>query len=96
MLEKDKTEIVNDSYSRALSFYSKGKLDNAQKCCNRILAASNADYRVYNLLGLLAQTRDSLGEAFSYFKKALELNPKCPITSNNLGTIYNKKELEET
>jgi tetratricopeptide (TPR) repeat protein len=79
-----------DLYQRAIDFYNKGKLDNAIRCCKKVIAANQNHYEAYNLLGVISQNNGKNGEAFSYIKKAIEINPAYSDGYNNLGAIHNE------
>ena len=61
---------------------------------NPLLEESLAEY--YYGKGKLALLNNNLEEANSYYKKAVELNPKEPVFLNSLGSIYlNKDDFEK-
>lgn len=46
----------------------------------------------YNNIGADALTRNELGEAYAYIRKAIETEPKLHYLWSNLGVVYNRNE----
>jgi protein O-mannosyl-transferase len=71
-----------------MTYLELGRLGDAEKAFNLILAQNEHYAAAYDGLGLLAVTRKNLGDARRQFEKALEVNPDDPEGLLNLGILY--------
>ena len=77
-----------DLANRATNFFKEGKLDAARKLFMEILNDNEDDAYAMHGMALIAREMGRLPVAAELMKKALALEPKNPIMSSNLGTIY--------
>jgi len=47
-----------------------------------------SNYFAYNNLGTVLKCMNEIGKAIECYDKALKINPKLPVTLNNLGSAY--------
>jgi tetratricopeptide (TPR) repeat protein len=78
-----------NAYGIALA--DQGKLDEAAKQFQRVLAADPNNAPAYQNLGIVAARRDDLQGAASNLMRALELNPRLPLALNTMGVVYAKQ-----
>ena len=72
----------------ATHFLNEGKLESARKLFMEILNENEDDAYAMHGMALIAREMGQLPVAAELMKKALALEPKNPIMSSNLGTIF--------
>jgi tetratricopeptide (TPR) repeat protein len=65
-----------------------GRLDEAKRKLQEVLAQDPKSVEGYNLLGIVCISQKDYGSAFDALQHALKLNPSSPRTKNNLGNLY--------
>lgn len=71
----------------AVHYYNQGKVGLAKILILRALNDHPNSATLYNNLGVIYLTQNKQRQAIAYFRKALELQPKYPYASSNLGSI---------
>lgn len=100
MLEKGiaiESDSANGYLMLGKALQDKNKIDEAMKAY-QVAMNLNTDYKdiCYNNIGSIHLTRRNWKEASKYFRKAIEVNPKLPISYLNLGyTLKKKRKYEE-
>ena len=69
----------------AISAAKLGNATQAQSLADRAVLAPSPSWRVWNLLGVLADGRGDFGSADEYYRKALAAAPDQPELLNNIG-----------
>ncbi len=90
-------ETATDALNRGIEFQKQGKYYEAGVAYFQALAKDQANkYAFYNL-GLIAQTRKANVVSESYYRIALEIDPKFPEALYNLAVLLqNKGEFAES
>lgn len=74
--------------NKATHFLSAGDLESARKLFTEILNENEDDVYAMHGVALVARDMGRMSVAVELMKKALALDPRNPLISSNLGTIY--------
>ncbi|MGE0093346.1 MAG: tetratricopeptide repeat protein [Alphaproteobacteria bacterium] len=77
---------VADALKEGLAHHNGGRLDEAEACYRRILAASPDHADANHLLGVIAHQRGDHRAGIALIEKALVQRPKAAVFHRNLGT----------
>ena len=81
------SESAADTLSRALQLHTQGKLDEATVAYYQVLAKEPGNKYAFFDLGVIAQTNKSVVIAESFYRIALEIDPKFPSPLYNLAVL---------
>lgn len=65
-----------------------GKYDEARKIATSVIKASPKEANAYFIIGQTYYKEEKYDDAISYYKKAIEIDPKNAVYLNNLSTAY--------
>ena len=71
--------------------YLQKNIEDAEKAYNKSIQYSYHSFQAYFALAEACSNQDRIGQAISYYKIALELNPASSVTAYNLGAMLTKK-----
>ena len=95
----DDSQPVNVDYQNGLNAAKNGKYQLAVKHLKRAAESSPNNPDVFNMLGYSHRKLDLLEDAFTYYRKALKLNPRHQGANEYIGELYlrtnNLKKAEE-
>ena len=77
---------VADALKEGLAHHNEGRLDEAEACYRRILAANPDHADANHLLGVIAHQRGDHRAGIALIEKALVQRPKAAVYHRNLGT----------
>ena len=77
-----------DAIDKAVALHRAGRLDEAKRLYEQILAADHANASAWHFLGVLQHQRGHSDEAIASLTRALELDPRYVDACNNLGNIF--------
>src|SRR5262245_29291669 len=79
-------EIASE-FRAAFENHRTGRLEAAEQCCLRILAADPNHADALHLSGLIAFEKGNVNDAIAQIARAIELDGSRPAFQNNLGNI---------
>ncbi len=95
----DDSQPVNVDYQNGLNAAKNGDFKSAIKYLKRAAESSPNNPDVFNMLGYSHRKLDRLEEAFTYYLKALKLDPRHQGANEYIGELYlrtnNLKKAEE-
>lgn len=77
---------------KALLHHQAGRLDDAQRLYERVIAADRANANALNLLGTIAFARQQIGKAQEFYQRAIDANPGAASAHFNLANLLNAKD----
>lgn len=83
------SETWHNSYDLGKRAFNEGDYEEALKHLQEVLKEKVTYADVYNMLGVIAATKDQNKEAVDFLKKALALNPRYTEAGLNLSVVYN-------
>lgn len=81
------TVTLSEALAHAERFRTAGRLSEAQKICQQVLAADPKSAGAEHLLGVIAHQTGKLGEAIEHLRRAVKLSPGIAIYHANLGEM---------
>jgi protein O-GlcNAc transferase len=79
---------TDDLFSQAVGLHQAGRVDEAAKIYEQILAQTPRQFDATHLLGVIALQQGQFGRAERLITAALEINPDDPGALSNLGTLH--------
>ena len=76
---------IAQAVEQAAALYRQGRLDEAEKVCDRVLRAQPGWFDALHLLGLIKLQSGKAGAACALLEQALKLNPASAPVMSNLG-----------
>lgn len=89
------TDDAGTHYFSGVSYQQRGLYKDAEKEYLKAIESDPDYYKAYCNLGAICMKTQRRGAAEKYYKKALQINPKDPITLLNIGSIYFADEASE-
>ncbi|WP_369602352.1 tetratricopeptide repeat protein [Hahella sp. SMD15-11] len=80
-------EKVNTLFSQGVSDLKAGRLDEAEKAMQAVIALKADLAAPYINLGLIAERRGQTGDAEGWYRKAVSVNPQAPEAWHQLGWL---------
>jgi protein O-GlcNAc transferase len=83
-------------FQKALNFFQKGQLVQAEKLCTEIEKENSKDINNLNLLSIILFKKKKFNDAIKIIQKSLKINPNQAESNNNLGLmLMNKSNINE-
>jgi tetratricopeptide (TPR) repeat protein len=87
-MKKNRSIIIEETFSLAVKNHQEGKTDIAQKLYDRILKINPNYAHALSNLGALYQGLGENQKAIGFYKKTIAINPNYVPAHSNLGLIY--------
>ncbi|WP_186539243.1 tetratricopeptide repeat-containing sulfotransferase family protein [Synechococcus sp. BIOS-E4-1] len=84
-------KLIQAYKGAAISFVVLGDLDHAASFAKQALAINASTPGINEILGIVFQNKSNPGQAFEYYQKELEINPKASNSLLNLGALLLQK-----
>lgn len=85
---EDVKQLIKDALEKALEFFKKGSLNEAETIYRQILRVHPEEYMAIHMLALIAHKTGNNEEASELMQKALELEPEKWEIYNNLAAVH--------
>ena len=92
-MKKNNNETLKETFVLAVQSYRKGKIENAENFCYKILNIDDKHFDSISMLATIFARKNNYKEAKKLLLKAITIQPDSASTLNNLGTAC--KELGE-
>jgi tetratricopeptide (TPR) repeat protein len=79
---------IEETYLLAYALFNKGKVAEARKKANEVLAVNPNHAGILSLLGIMADEEKSYTKAIEYYNKSIAINPNNAKNYFNLGNTY--------
>lgn len=81
------SELVETLFQKALALHRDGRLEEAERCYQRILDLNPREVRTLHLLGVIALRSSRLAKAEELFSRVITLAPQFAAVHNDLGNV---------
>ncbi len=85
---KDDPQNVEALEGKGLALLSQGKVQDAGRQFESVMALDTKRWRTLNALGILFMTKDMVPEAMAYYTEALKYSADNPSVLNNIGLSF--------
>ena len=87
---------IDKATQSAFTYYHEGKLDEAKRVCEKILAKKPNNFNALHLLGIIYYQLEQFTSSIKFLQKAIQHDPNIAEAFCNLGAaLYRKGQLDE-